>query len=537
MDSPIAAGDLAIASASVAERPVAELRAVCKSFGRIAALTDVSLKIERGQVHCLLGENGAGKSTLCNILFGVHAGDAGETYLNGELFRPLSPAQALTAGVAMVHQHFSVIGAMTVVDNLMMGQVHGRLRRKAFADRIRALSAAYDLAVDPDRLVEDLSVGERQRVEIVKCLMRKPRLLLLDEPTAVLPPTEIDAVLSLCRKVAERGCGVVLVTHKLAEIIKIADLVTVLRAGRVVDSGPIAGSDTGRFVRSMVGRDITTLDAAVSRSLGATIDTQSVPKPSKAERRRRWSEDALTVDGVNFHDRAGAKRLDGITIEVSRGEIVGLAGVEGNGQSELGTILAGLAKPSSGRIFVAGKELTGAKPKAITATGVGIVPEDRHASGCILAMSIAENLFLNDLGCFSYFGFVRRSAMMAAAADVIQHHDIRGPKPSAPMSTLSGGNQQKAVLARELSLDPLVFLLAAQPTRGLDIGAIGAVYERIREARDLGVGVLLISSELDELIAVADRIMVIFRGRIIGEQPADPSARAAIGRLMAGESL
>jgi simple sugar transport system ATP-binding protein len=518
--------------------PVLTLRGISKRFGPLAALDDVSLTIERGKVHCLLGENGAGKSTLCNVIFGVHQPDTGEICLDGRPFRPTGPADSLAAGIAMVHQHFSVIGAMTVVENLMMGQSRGRLQRNVFAERIRELSQTYDLAVDPDRLVDDLSVGERQRVEVVKCLMREPRLLLLDEPTAVLPPPEVDALLEICRKVADRGRGVILVTHKLVEIARIADQVTVLRAGRVVDSAPMAGAEMGRFVRSMIGRDIASLDTVLSASLGAKPAAPPAEAKAKARTRRAGAqEDALTVDAVSFYDKAGVQRLDAITIEVRRGEIVGLAGVEGNGQSELGAILAGLAAPSSGRLFIAGREVTGLKPKAITAAGAGIVPEDRHASACILDMSVAENLFLGDLGRFSAFGLVRRSAMTEAAADLMRRHDVRAPSASAPMANLSGGNQQKAVLARELSLDPLVFLLAAQPTRGLDIGAVGAVYDRIRRARDAGVGVLLISSELDELIAVADRILVIFRGRIIGAQPADPSAREAIGRLMAGETL
>lgn len=527
-------------SNAAAETPpsVLSLRGISKRFGSLAALHDVSLTIERGKVHCLLGENGAGKSTLCNVIFGVHQPDAGEIRLDGRPFRPSGPVDSLAAGIAMVHQHFSVIGAMTVVENLMMGQVHGRLQRKVFAERIRELSQAYDLAVDPDRLVDDLSVGERQRVEVVKCLMREPRLLLLDEPTAVLPPPEIDALLGICRKVADSGRGVILVTHKLVEIAKIADQVTVLRAGRVVDSGAMAGAEMSRFVRSMIGRDIASLDNVLSASLGAKPAAPPAKQNAKARTRRAGAEeDALTVDAVSFYDKAGVQRLDAITIEVRPGEIVGLAGVEGNGQTELGAILAGLAAPSSGRLFIAGREVTGHKPKAITAAGAGIVPEDRHASACILDMSVAENLFLGNLGRFSSFGLVRRSAMTEAADDLMRRHDVRAPSASAPMSNLSGGNQQKAVLARELSLDPLVFLLAAQPTRGLDIGAIGAVYDRIRRARDAGAGVLLISSELDELIAVADRILVIFRGRIIGDQPADPSAREAIGQLMAGESL
>jgi ABC-type uncharacterized transport system ATPase subunit len=473
---------------------------------------------------------------LCNVIFGVHQPQAGAMRFNGQPFRPADPAESLASGIAMVHQHFSIIGAMTVVENLMVGQVRGLLPRRTFAERIVAMSSTYDLAIDPDRRVDDLSIGERQRVEIVKCLMRDPLLLVLDEPTAVLPPTEIDALLAVCRKVAASGCGVVLVTHKLAEIAKVADRVTVLRQGRVVDSAPMAAAEMGRFVRAMVQRDIGSLDQAIAASVG--VDDRSEVTAAEIRPRvepRRTGKDALTVDAVSFVDAHGVKQLDAITIEIRRGEIVGLAGVEGNGQSELGAILAGLEAPSGGRVFIGDAEVTGAKPKAITAAGAGIVPEDRHASGCILSMSVAENLFLGDLSRFSLAGFLRRSRMREAATDLMQRHDVRASSPEAPMASLSGGNQQKAVLARELSIDPLVLLLAAQPTRGLDIGAVEAVYGRIRSAPASGAGVLLISSELDELIAVADRILVIFRGRIIGEQPAHHSAREAIGRLMAGQ--
>jgi ABC-type uncharacterized transport system ATPase subunit len=517
--------------------PILALNGLSKRFGPVPALSDVALEVQRGEVHCVLGENGAGKSTLCNVIFGLHQSDSGEIRLGGRLFRPFRPADSLAAGVAMVHQHFSIIETMTVVDNLMMGQAGGRLRRKAVADRIRDLSNAYELAVDPHRIVSSLSVGERQRVEFVKSLMREPRLLLLDEPTAVLPPPEVQALLRVCRRFADEGHGVILVTHKLIEIAKVADRVTVLRAGRVVDTGPMVAHDMRRFVRSMVGRDIASLDIPLSESVGADESSPAEGRDSLRRRPRSGSKSALVVDGVTFRDKTGVKRLDNISLEVQRGEIVGIAGVEGNGQSELGAVLSGIDAPSSGRFFVGGRELTGRTPRAIAAAGVGIVPEDRHGSGCILAMSVAENLFLNNFGRFASFGFLRRGAMIHAATEMMLTHDIRAPSPSTPMSNLSGGNQQRAILARELSIEPLALLLAAQPTRGLDIGAIGAVYERIRAARDAGVGVLLVSSELDEVISVADRILVIFRGRIVGEQPARSSARGAIGHLMAGEPL
>jgi simple sugar transport system ATP-binding protein len=510
----------------LAHPPVLAIAGISKSFDALPALDAVSLTVEQGQIHALLGENGAGKSTLCNLIFGIHQPNSGAMSLAGETYRPTGPAHALKSGVAMVHQHFSLIGTMSVVENLMLGRVRGRLFRKPFAERIAALSHQFGLAIDPHRRIDDLSVGERQRVEIVKCLMHKPRLLILDEPTAVLPPTEIDALLKICRQVADSGCAVVLVTHKLAEIAQVADWVTVLRGGKVADGAPMAGNPMSRFVRAMIGRD-----AAPSGS-----ENLAGPAPQKRPGYRRSAKNALTVDAVSYEDRDGVMRLSDITIEVGRGEIVGVAGVEGNGQSELGALLAGMQTPSSGRVFVDDIEITGATPAAVTAAGVGVVPEDRHAVGCILGMSVADNLFLGQFNRFSRFGLLRRNAIAQAATALMQRYDVRASGVGALMSTLSGGNQQKAVLAREMSLDPLVFLLAAQPTRGLDIGAVAAVYQRLREARDRGVGVLLISSELDELISNADRILVIFRGRIVGERPASVAAREAIGRLMAGES-
>jgi general nucleoside transport system ATP-binding protein len=518
-----------------AASPILSLDNIGKIFGPVAALSGVSLSVESGQVHALLGENGAGKSTLCNVIFGVQQPDSGAMTLEGKRFRPSGPGDSLNAGVAMVHQHFSVVSSMTVVENLMLGRVRGALRRRQFATQILNISQSYGLEIEPHRRIDELSVGERQRVEIIKCLMRNPRLLILDEPTAVLPPTEINAFLSVCRQVANAGCGVVLVTHKLAEITRIADWVTVLRAGSVADSAPMAANSMGKFVRAMVQKDIDALDTTLAASVGVGASTPSKSEADRPPASRKGGKNALTIDAVSFEDRQGVRRLEEITIEVRGGEIVGLAGVEGNGQTELGAILAGLEAPSSGRIFVDETDITGAKAAQVTRAGVGIVPEDRQAVGCILPMTIAENLFLNNLKRFTRFGMLQRAAMGRATETLMQQYDIRASGPRAPMATLSGGNQQKAVLARELSTDGLVFLLAAQPTRGLDIGALAAVYERIREARDRGVGVLLVSSELDELISVADRILVIFRGRIVGEQPASHASREAIGRLMAGE--
>jgi ABC-type uncharacterized transport system ATPase subunit len=504
-----------------------------KRFGAVLALDDVSLEIAPAEIHCLLGENGAGKSTLCNLIFGLHVPDAGEMRLGGAPYRPSGPNDALAAGVAMVHQHFSLIPDFTVVDNLLLGRQRGILHRAAYARRLETVATAFGLPLDPHAKVGDLSVGERQRVEIVKCLIREPRLLVLDEPTAVLPPDEVDAFLAVCRRVAQGGCGVVLVTHKLAEVKRVADRVTVLRNGRSVATSAAPAQDIDRLVRAMIQRDIGSLDTALASTLGVANEETSASDVRRAGERR---PDALQIDGLTVQDAVGTLRLDELTLTLARGEIVGLAGVEGNGQSELGAVLAGLLRPIRGRLFVDGREMTDRSPAEITALGVGIIPEDRHAVGCIAELSLAENIFLNRIDRFTRRGFIDRQALRRDAIAMMQRFDIRAAGPDAPFASLSGGNQQKAVLARELTIDNLVLLLAAQPTRGLDVGAVEAIYTHIRGACAAGAGVLLISSELDELIAVADRIVVLYRGRIVGERPASPRHREAIGAMMSGHA-
>lgn len=502
--------------------PVLALSGVSKRFGAFAALEDVTLDVGEGEVHCLLGENGAGKSTLCNLVFGVHRPDAGELALGGQPYRPTGPGHALASGVAMVHQHFSLVKTMTPIENMALGRRRrgGETSLAGLRARVRALAEQYGLDVALDTPVEDLSVGERQRVEVLKCLLESPRLLVLDEPTAVLPPREVGALLAICRQVAARGCGVVLVTHKLAEIAEVAQRTTVLRRGRVVETVSMRGADLGALVRAMVGREVRALDAS----------------PARREPAAQTSESSLAVEDLVVRDAGGTVRLE-VSFEVAKGEIVGLAGVEGNGQSQLGAVLAGLLAPTSGRVRVAGQDVTGASPRELTRRGVAIVPEDRHAVGCHVPLSIAENLFLGALKPFSRFGLLRRQALAKAAAERMQRYDVRATGPDAPMGSLSGGNQQKVVLARELSLDPLAFLLAAQPTRGLDVGAVEAVYNAIREAAGRGAGVLLVSSELDELLAVADRVLVIYRGRIVGELPGGLASKPAVGALMSGQRV
>jgi ABC-type uncharacterized transport system ATPase subunit len=535
---PMVAEPAVAAAATAAIPPLLSLRGLSKRFGSLQALQDVSLDIAPAEIHALLGENGAGKSTLCNVVFGVYQPDSGQMLFDGAPHHPAGPAQALAHGIAMVHQHFSLVGDMTVVENLMLGQVSGVLKRQDYARSVQALSQEYGLALDPHARIQDLSVGERQRVEIVKCLMRNPRLVVLDEPTAVLLPAEIEGLLAVCERIAAKGCSVVLVTHKLAEIKKVAHRATVLRGGRVVANSAAPAQEMAQLVRAMIQRDLDGLAAGAGAMLGAMAagtHGDAGHKAAASETPRPASDEALQVNGLSVVDAEGTTRLNNFTLIVNRGEIVGVAGVEGNGQSELAAALSGMVSASDGRFFVRGQDMTAATPKALTAAGVGVVPEDRHAVGCITGMSLAENLSLNRMDRFKRFGLLDRAALRRAALELMERFDVRAAGPDVAFGGLSGGNQQKAVLGREISTEGLVFLLAAQPTRGLDVGAVEAVYGQIRAACGRGAGVLLISSELDELIDVADRIVVLYRGRVMGHCPAEPAQRERIGAMMAGQ--
>lgn len=516
-----------------------EIAKLTKRFGSLLALDNVSLNVAEGEVHCLLGENGAGKSTLCNVVFGVHRPDGGSLALGGKPFSPNSPADALQQGIAMVHQHFSLVPTMTVAENLMLGRAHAVLDYSEMIARMKQLEREYGFVIDSRSVIENMSVGERQRVEIVKCLLGDPRLIVLDEPTAVLRPEETEALLAICRRLTETGKSVILVTHKLAEIAKVADRTTVLRHGRVVETVTMAGANMRALVRSMVGREVTSADAVLAATIGIGEATKSEGTATQRAMRAQPAASsgngvALELEGLTFRGPDSVCKLENVSLTVKHGEIVGVAGVEGNGQTELEAILAGLAVPTSGSVKVNGKDLTHATPQEITASGVGIIPEDRHAIAMVSELSVAENLFLARLDQFSQFGLLKRSTLSKAATELMRKFDVRCENPSLPMASLSGGNQQKAVLARELSLNRLTFLLAAQPTRGLDVGAVEAIYSHIRRAREQGLGVLLISSELDELIAVSDRLVVLYRGRIVGEMASDPANREAIGAMMSG---
>ena len=514
------------ASPSSDVAPILELSGIGKTFGKARALSDIDVAFRPGEVHCLLGENGAGKSTLCNLIFGIHRPSEGEMTLSGMPYRPAGPRDAMAASIAMVHQHFSLVNEMTVLDNLLLGKRLGFLDRKQEGERLERLAGDFGLTIDCNALVGDLSVGQRQRIEVVKCLMQTPSILILDEPTAVLLPEEIEALLRLCRRIADLGCAVVLVTHKLAEISAIADRVTVLRRGSVVAHSQTPAADIKRLVSAMIAREEVS---------GGSLFGVSALSPRKCAAGARSRREILQIDGLSLTDEIGAKRLDRLTLTIAEGEIVGIAGVEGNGQSELGNVLAGLATPTEGRWFIEDRELTYRGAKAITEAGVGIVPEDRHRVGAVNDLMLYENLFLNRQRRFSRFGLINRGRQISEASEMMDRFDIRAAGPQTRFGSLSGGNQQKAVLARELTTPNLKFLLAAHPTRGLDIGAVEAVYGLIRDAADQGTAVMLISSELEELLLVCDRVVVFYRGRIVGECAASPESRDYVGRLMSGQ--
>ncbi|ROO84543.1 nucleoside ABC transporter ATP-binding protein [Actinocorallia herbida] len=514
--------------------PALELTGVGKTFGKVRALDAVDLTVRAGEVHCVLGENGAGKSTLCNLIFGSAVLDEGDMRLFGETYRPRRPAEALGLGVAMVHQHFSLVPTLTVAENLLLAE-RTRLRMPDLTGRVAAIEAEYGLKVDLAAQVADLPVGERQSVEIVKCLLRDPRLVLLDEPTAVLGPAEVEALLATCRRIADTGRAVVLVTHKLGEIERAGDAATVLRGGRVAGSGPLADFTKDELVELMVGRHLADLDPLLVAGLDAEAAGEGHEVHEFADTAEDGPAPVVSVRGLRVRGAHGADVLDGVDLDLRPGEIVGIAGVEGNGQSELVAVLSGALAPDGGAFSLDGTDLTKAAPAARTAAGLGVIPEDRHHEGCLPGMTVAENLFLGRLAEFRRFGLLDRKAMRARATEVIAEHGIRASGPDAPMRTLSGGNQQKVVVARELALDPLRCLIAAQPTRGLDIGAVDAVLSRVRDAAASGAAVLVVSSELPELLTLCDRVMVAYRGRLLGPvTPGTPGARDAIGRLMLG---
>ena len=495
------------------------MRGIVKRFPGVLANDRVDFEAAAGEVHALLGENGAGKSTLSNILTGLYRPDAGEIFLDGEPVQFRSPRDALDARIFMVHQHFRLVEPFTVAENVVLGDHRGegrtfRLRHRAIEQRVAELSKRYGLAVEPRARVWQLSLGEQQRVEILKALYREARILILDEPTAVLTPQEADALFVTLREMAAEGRTVVFISHKLHEVIAVADRVTVLRGGRSIATVSTADATLRSLASLMVGREMTGAAVARERTAGdAVLELEDV-----------WA------DG----DRGGPA-LRGASLVVRGGEIVAVAGVAGNGQRELAETVAGMRPATRGSIRIGGRTIRGGDPRAAIAAGVAYVPEDRLGTGVAPSMSIAANLALKGYRepAASRGPLLRLGRMRERAVELIQHYRIAAPGPSSPARLLSGGNLQKVVIAREFSGRPRL-LIAAAPTRGLDVGAIETVHAYLREAAADGVGVLLISEDLDEILTLADRIAVMYEGAVVGETSREDADVEEIGLLMAG---
>jgi len=516
--------------------PAVELRGISKRFGDLVANDGVDLAVAGGEIHALLGENGAGKTTLMRILYGLTMPDAGEIRVAGQEVRIRSPADAIAAGIGMVTQHFSLVRPMTVAENMVLGRPGGlRLDQRAAEARVRADCERFGMRIDPRARVDGLSVGEQQRVEILKALSRDCRVLILDEPTAVLVPQEVDALFATLRRLAADGMAVVFISHKLREVLAITDRVTVLRRGAVAGSSATAETNEGALASMMVGAPAA--EAIASGALADEVQPASSapvasgPPPAAVAETRR--EPALRVEGLSARSTQGLPALRSISFGIAPGEILGVAGVSGNGQSELVEILSGTNSPDGGSVRVAGRELAGRGVTRVIGAGVGRIPEDRHAS-VVSDLSVAYNLVLERLDDFRKAGRLDESAIRRHSAELIERFDIRA-RPGDAVGTLSGGNIQKVILARVLSREPLV-LIVSQPTRGLDVGATGYVREQLRAQRARGAAILLVSEDLDELLALADRLIVLYEGRIVGEMPAAGADVSRLGLLMAGRA-
>jgi simple sugar transport system ATP-binding protein len=493
-----------------------ELRGITKKFGPVVANDGIDFDLRLGEVHALLGENGAGKSTLMSILYGLYSPTAGEISVNGERVQVDSPSRAIELGIGMVHQHFMLVPVMTVTENIVLG---AEPRKGAVLDtgegarRVRELSERYGLDVDPDARVEEITVGAQQRVEILKALYRDARILILDEPTAVLTAQETRELFDVLRTLKEDGVAIVFISHKLNEVIEVADRITVLRRGKKIDTVPAEGATEQSLARLMVGRDVLLQVEKAHTEPSAPV---------------------LEVEDLHVLDDRELEAVRGLSLEVRGGEIVAIAGVDGNGQHELVEAIAGLRKPTAGRIAVHGRDVTGRGVRQTSEAGLAHIAEDRHRRGLVLGFTLAENLALREYRSarFSRLGLLRKGAIRSRAAALLKEFDVRGGGCDTQASSLSGGNQQKVCIAREVSADPQL-LIAHQPTRGLDVGAIEFVHRRLVEERDRGRGILLVSLESEEVRSLADRILVIYEGRIVGEFPPDASEEE-LGVAMTG---
>jgi general nucleoside transport system ATP-binding protein len=498
--------------------PVLELRGITKQFPGVLANDHIDFDLRRGEVHALLGENGAGKSTLMSILYGLYTADSGEVLMDGKPVAIGSPKHAIELGIGMVHQHFMLIPVMTVTENIVLAQEPKHaggvlLDYDVAAKRVRELSESFGLAVDPHARISGITVGQQQRVEILKALYRGAEILILDEPTAVLTPQEAKELFEIINELKAQGKSIIFISHKLNEVLEIADRISVLRRGKLVETIPREGATEAGLARSMVGREVLL----------------RVEKPPAQP-----GEPLLQVKELMVRDDRGLEAVRDVTFAVRSGEIVGIAGVDGNGQTELIDALTGLRHPASGSISISGEDISRATAREALDAGVGHIPEDRQRRGLVLDFNLAENLALHDYGRepFSRLGWINPRSWLRWARGLLQEFDVRGGGPTTRGASLSGGNQQKVVIAREVSRNPSV-LIAAQPTRGLDVGAIEFVHRRLVEQRDAGKAVLLVSLELEEIVSLSDRILVLYEGRIVAEFPPDVSEEE-LGFAMVG---
>ncbi|NTU84361.1 MAG: ABC transporter ATP-binding protein [Chloroflexales bacterium] len=503
------------------DRPVVlEARGITKRFPGVIANDKVSLKLHKGEVLALLGENGAGKSTLMNILYGLYSQDEGEILVNGEPIRASSPHESIQRGIGMVHQHFQLVPVMTVTENVMLGNEvvrGGLLDQRKVAEQIQVISRRYGLEVNPDALIADLDVGAQQRVEIIKALYRNADILILDEPTAVLTPQEADDLVRVMRTLTEQGKSLIFITHKLREVLEVADRIIVLRSGRVVGETTPASSSEASLAAMMVGRAV-------------------ILKVDKDE--ARPGAPVLEVRGLRVRDDRRLMAVDGVDLQVRAGEILGVAGVQGNGQTELVQALTGLRPPEAGTITIGGQPVTGASPRVISELGVAHIPEDRQRDGVVTSYPLTDNAVLEMYYLEPFArGIVRdEQAITAHTERLVKQFDVRTPSVTVPASSLSGGNQQKLIVAREFSRE-LKLLIAAQPTRGIDVGSIEFIHNQIVKKRDEGVAVLVVSAELDEILSLSDRITVMYHGKVVATVKNGELTREQLGLLMAGASL
>ncbi|HET4597140.1 TPA: ABC transporter ATP-binding protein [Streptococcus pneumoniae] len=504
----------------MAHENVIEMRDITKVFGGFVANDKINLHLRKGEIYALLGENGAGKSTLMNMLAGLLEPTSGEIAVNGQVVNLDSPSKAASLGIGMVHQHFMLVEAFTVAENIILGSEltkNGVLDIAGASKEIKALSERYGLAVDPSAKVADISVGAQQRVEILKTLYRGADILIFDEPTAVLTPSEIDELMAIMKNLVKEGKSIILITHKLDEIRAVSDRVTVIRRGKSIETVEIAGATNADLAEMMVGRSVSF----------KTEKQASKPK-----------EVVLSIKDLVVNENRGVPAVKNLSLDVRAGEIVGIAGIDGNGQSELIQAITGLRKVESGSIELKGDSIVGLHPRQITELSVGHVPEDRHRDGLILEMMISENIALQTYykEPHSKNGILNYSNITSYAKKLMEEFDVRAASELVPAAALSGGNQQKAIIAREIDRDPDL-LIVSQPTRGLDVGAIEYIHKRLIEERDNGKAVLVVSFELDEILNVSDRIAVIHDGKIQGIVSPETTNKQELGVLMAGGNL